>query len=509
MLPAIDFLYSEAGQKIDVSEMFSFEMIPPVVLPLEEQSWESDIAAPPHMQEQLGRLRATHIYTPKPKQILFLPEHADTPALILAGLGEKPDAAAWRQAGACAGAELLQKKYTCVQLDMPIISAVSSILCTTQQLEWLVEGFLRSLYRFDKYQSAQDNKLPQRITIVISGVDAQELDTLKRRMERSLIITQGETLARDLVNEPSNVKIPEFLARTAWEQGADAGVKTTIYGQKALEQLGFGAMLAVAQGSVCEPRLIVMEYQGAAAKTAPIALVGKAVTFDSGGISLKPSAGMEQMKMDMAGGAAVMAALVTAARLQLPVNIVAVIPAVENMPSGRAQRPGDVVRSLSGKTIEVVNTDAEGRLILADALTWVGRKNPRALIDMATLTGACIIALGHHTAAVLGTDTALVQNLIAAGEQCGEPLWQLPLRAEYAKQIESQVADVKNSGGRPAGTITAAAFLQHFAPDCPWAHVDIAGTAWAEKSQPGQPEGGTGFGVRLLLEYLHQLECGA
>lgn len=509
MLPVIDFHYPELGQKIKVSETFSLGMIPPVVLPLEEQSWKSGIGAPSHMEEQLGRLRATQIYTPKPKQVLFLPEGVDTPALILAGLGEQPDAAAWRQAGACAGAELLQKKYTCVQFDMPTISAVSSIPCTTQQLEWLVEGYLRSLYRFDKYQSEQEEKLPQRVSLVISGVDAQELDALKRRLEHCLIVTRGEALARDLVNEPSNVKIPEFLARTAWEQGGEVGIKTTIFGQKALEQLGFGAMLAVAQGSACEPRLIVMEYQGAAAETAPVALVGKAVTFDSGGISLKPSAGMEQMKMDMAGGAAVMATLVTAARLQLPVNLVGVIPAVENMPSGTAQRPGDVVHTLSGKTVEVVNTDAEGRLILADALTWVGRKKPRVVIDMATLTGACIVALGHHVAAVLGTDAALAQDLIAAGEQCGEHLWQLPLRAEYAKQIESHVADVKNSGGRPAGTITAAAFLQHFAPDCPWAHVDIAGTAWAEKALPGQPEGGTGFGVRLLLAYLRHLEVGA
>ncbi|MDD2556721.1 MAG: leucyl aminopeptidase [Desulfuromonadaceae bacterium] len=509
MLPAIDFLYPESGQIVDVPEGVPLEMTPPVVLPLDEQSWRCDNPALSPMLEQLEYLRAANIYTPKPKQMLFLPGRAGTPALILAGLGEKPDAAAWRQAGACAGAELLQKKYPCAQFDMASISAANSIPCTTQQLEWLVEGYLRSLYRFDKYQSAPDKKLPPHITLVISGVDPQELDALKRRLERGLIITQGETLARDLVNEPSNVKTPEYLARTAWEQGNDVGVKTTIYGKKALEQLGFGAMLGVAQGSICEPRLIVMEYQGASAQLAPVALVGKAVTFDSGGISLKPSAGMEQMKMDMAGGAAVMATLVTAARLQLAVNLIAVIPAVENMPSDRAMRPGDIVRSLCGKTIEVVNTDAEGRLILADALTWAGRKNPRAVIDMATLTGACIVALGHHTAAVLGTDAALAQDLIAAGEQCGEPLWQLPLRAEYAKQIESHVADVKNSGGRPAGTITAAAFLQHFAPDCPWAHVDIAGTAWAEKSQPGQPEGGTGFGVRLLLEYLRQLECGA
>lgn len=209
--------------------------------------------------------------------------------------------------------------------------------------------------------------------------------------------------------------------------------------------------------------------------------------------------------MDMAGGAAVMATLISAARLQLPLNVVGVIPAVENMPSGTAQRPGDIVRSAAGKSIEVINTDAEGRLILADALHWVGDMKPRAVIDIATLTGACIIALGHHSAAVLGSDAELVQALIHAGEECGEHLWQLPLRKEYAKQLESSVADLKNVGGRPAGTITAAAFLQHFAPECPWAHVDIAGTAWNEKASPGQPAGGTGFGVRMLVEYLQRL----
>ncbi len=500
MLPEVDFIYLELGGKTDTSAVD-----PPIVLALDEQGWKVGAAAVPHMEEQLERVRGANIFTPVLGQLLFFPAGKDAPALVLTGLGEEPDAAAWRQAGACAGAELLQKKYASVQFGLPSISATY----TTQQLEWLVEGYLRSLYRFDKYRTEQNNKLPQRISIFILGVDARELDALKQRMRRCLIITRGESLARDLVNEPSNIKTPEFLARTAWDIGADVGVKTTIYGQKALEQLGFGAMLAVAQGSICEPRLIVMEYQGASTQAAPIALVGKAVTFDSGGISLKPSAGMEEMKMDMAGGAAVMATLVTAARLQLPVNIVAAIPAVENMPSGGAQRPGDVVRSLCGKTIEVINTDAEGRLLLADALTWVGKKNPRVVIDMATLTGACVIALGHHTAAVLGTDAALVAELIAAGEECGEHLWQLPLRAPYAKQIESTVADVKNTGGRPAGTITAAAFLQHFAPECPWAHVDIAGTAWAEKAQPGQPSGGTGFGVRLLLEYLRQFENNA
>ncbi len=250
--------------------------------------------------------------------------------------------------------------------------------------------------------------------------------------------------------------------------------------------------------------MIVLEYQGGEASDKPIALVGKGVTFDSGGISLKPGEGMDQMKMDMAGGATVIATMATIARLELPINVIGVVPAVENMPSDRATRPGDIVTSLSGKTIEILNTDAEGRLILADALTWVGQKNPELIIDLATLTGACILALGHHASAILSNDSALVDDLQQAGDCVDERLWPLPLFEEYAEQIKSSIADVKNIGGRPAGTITAAAFLQKFVGDTPWAHLDIAGTAWQDKGRAGQPTGGTGVGVRLLVEYLQQ-----
>jgi len=228
------------------------------------------------------------------------------------------------------------------------------------------------------------------------------------------------------------------------------------------------------------------------------------VVFDAGGISLKPAEKMDEMKMDMAGAAAVLGTLQAAAALRLPVNLVGIIPAVENLPSGTAYRPGDILTSLSGRTIEILNTDAEGRLILADALTCAKRYNPRAVIDLATLTGACIIALGHHASAVLGNNETLVQALLKAGEESGERLWQLPLWEEYGAQIKSEVADVKNSGGRPAGTITAAAFLQGFAADLTWAHLDIAGTAWEEKGRGDVPKGGTGVGVRLLLCYLQQ-----
>jgi leucyl aminopeptidase len=271
-----------------------------------------------------------------------------------------------------------------------------------------------------------------------------------------------------------------------------------------LEQAGCGALLGVAPGSIREPRLIILDYRGGAAGAAPLALVGKGVVFDAGGISLKPAEKMDEMKMDMAGGAAVIGACLAAALLKLPVNLVGVIPAVENLPSGSAIRPGDILTSLSGQTIEVLNTDAEGRLILADALTYVRRYQPRLVVDVATLTGACIIALGQHASAVLGNDPPLVQALRAAGEQTGERLWELPLWAEYDQQIKSEVADVKNTGGRPAGTITAAAFLQRFAKGLKWAHLDIAGTAWIEQARPCHPKGASGVGVRLLTAFLRE-----
>ena len=490
MLPEIGFIYPH--QKMADHG--------PRVVALEQKTWERGDSFPPDMADQLGLARSSRVFSAKADEVLFLPPRVVGEAgLILVGLGEAPDAAQWRGAGACIGAQIKQKKIEEIEVDTALMPEAG----TGREVEWLLEGCVLELYTFDKYKSDPE-QTPARIEIAIHAATEAQSTKLKQTLQERMTILQGTALARDLVNEPSNVKTPEFLAYAAWEQSQNNGIKTTILGQNALEQAGLHALLAVAQGSTAEPRLIVMEYQGGAPDEAPVALVGKAVTFDSGGISLKPGDGMEQMKMDMAGGAAVIATLVSAARLQLPLNVVGVIPAVENMPSGTAQRPGDIVRSAAGKSIEVINTDAEGRLILADALHWAGGRNPRAVIDIATLTGACVIALGNHTAAVLGNDAELVQELICAGEESGEHLWELPLRKEYVKQLESSVADLKNVGGRPAGTITAAAFLQHFAPECPWAHVDIAGTAWNEKASPGQPAGGTGFGVRVLLEYLQR-----
>jgi leucyl aminopeptidase len=269
-----------------------------------------------------------------------------------------------------------------------------------------------------------------------------------------------------------------------------------------MERHGMGALLGVARGSHEPPKFIILEYRGAARSERPIVLVGKTVTFDSGGISLKPAENMEQMKADMTGGAAVLAAIRAAARLRLPLNIVGLIPATENMPGGRATKPGDILTSLSGKTIEVINTDAEGRLILADALTYAARYKPEVLVDIATLTGACVVALGNHAIGVLGNDERLIGELKDAGEHCGERAWQLPLWEEYFEQIKSDVADVKNTGGRPGGTITAAAFLSKFVGDATWAHLDIASTDWSDRERAYLPKGATGVGTRLLIQFL-------
>ena len=424
--------------------------------------------------------------------------------LLLVGLGKdgrKAERNGLRHALGGVTSQLLGRRISRFSID-----TASLALRRLQEAELgqiLAEGVELGAYRFDAYRTEKSEDLPpalEQVQLVAAASSAaRELD---KGVVAARAICRGVCLARDLVNQPGNVKSPEYLARRARELAAEVGLQCSVLERAELEALGMGALLGVAQGSVREPRLIVLEYRGGRDDARPVALVGKGVVFDAGGISLKPAEKMDEMKMDMAGGAAVLGTLYAAALLKLPVNLVGVVPAVENLPSGSAIRPGDILTSLSGRTIEVLNTDAEGRLILADALTYVKRYEPRVVIDLATLTGACIVALGHHASAVLGNHDGLVRQLLKAGETCGERLWQLPLWSDYGAQLKSEVADVKNVGGRPAGTITAAAFLQKFAEDFTWAHLDIAGTAWEEKGRPSIPRGGTGVGVRLLIEYL-------
>jgi leucyl aminopeptidase len=313
----------------------------------------------------------------------------------------------------------------------------------------------------------------------------------------------GACLARDLQWRPGNVATPTHMADVAEELAREHGLGVTILGPREMEEEKMGALLSVAAGSEQEPRLIILEHRGGKEGDAPLALVGKGLTFDTGGISLKPASGMEDMKYDMSGGAAVLGAMKAIALLDLPVNVVGVVPSSENHVSGKATKPGDVIRTRSGKTVEVINTDAEGRLILADALSYaVDRYSPAAIVDCATLTGAVVVGLGQHAAGLLGNDEDLVAELRAAGDRSGERCWPLPLWDDYKKQLESPVADLKNVGGRPAGTITAAWFLAHFVGEVPWAHLDVAGTAYGEPVAPYQRKGGFGFPTRLLLEWV-------
>jgi leucyl aminopeptidase len=316
------------------------------------------------------------------------------------------------------------------------------------------------------------------------------------------IVARGENTARTLQSRPGNLATPSHLAAEAERIAADVGLSVTVFDEKALRREGMHAILAVSSGSTEEARLIVLEHRGGAEGEAPLVLVGKGLTFDAGGISIKPAAGMEDMKFDMSGGAAVLAAMQIVAELGVPANVVGIVPSSENLPSGSAVKPGDVIRTLAGKTVEVINTDAEGRLILADALAWGARLNPAAMVDCATLTGAVVVALGHHAAGVTGNDEALVEELRGAGARSGERCWPLPLWDEYKEQLKSETADLMNVGGRPAGSITAACFLSEFVGETRWAHLDIAGTAYGEGKLPYQRKGGYGFPTRLLVEWI-------
>ncbi len=305
---------------------------------------------------------------------------------------------------------------------------------------------------------------------------------------------------KDLGNLPPNLCTPSFLAEEAKALGKTyPGLKVEIHDEKKLKALGMGSFLAVAQGSEQPPRLIVMQYNGGKKGEQPYALVGKGITFDTGGISIKPAAGMDEMKYDMCGAASVFGTLRAVLELQLPINLVCLLACAENMPSGRATRPGDIVTTMSGQTVEILNTDAEGRLVLCDTLTYAERFKPQAVIDLATLTGACIVALGSNTSGLMGNDDALIEQVLDAGRRADDRAWQLPLFDEYQEQLDSPFADIANIGGPKAGTITAGCFLSRFAKAYKWAHLDIAGTAWISG---GKEKGATGRPVPLLTQYL-------
>ena len=361
-----------------------------------------------------------------------------------------------------------------------------------------VETVENSLYTFDQLKSKKDTTRRPLRKIVLSVASRRELQDSEDAVNEGYAIAQGVKLAKDLGNLPGNICTPTYLAEQALELAKQySSIKTEILDQQQMEDLGMGALLSVAKGSRQPPKLICMQHTGNG-KDKPIVLVGKGLTFDAGGISLKPAAAMDEMKYDMCGGASVFGVMKAAAELKLPLNIIGLVPASENLPDGAANKPGDIVTSMSGQTIEILNTDAEGRLILCDALTYAEKYDPEVVIDIATLTGACVVALGKHASGLLSNHSPLAHDLLNAGKSSGDRAWELPLWEEYGEQIKSPFADMANVGGKEAGTITAAAFLANYTKKYSWAHLDIAGSAWVG----GEKKGSTGRPVPLLTQYL-------
>ncbi len=430
-----------------------------------------------------------------------------SPRLCLAGLG-KPSAItleSYRRAAAATAKHARSLKLRHLTFCLPAGDvSPEAVFSAGQLVAAIAEGAALALYKYDAYMTETEGKNFRLGEIVLLGSKGAQEKACKEALRRTRIVCEAVCLARDLQNAPGNAMYPETLADSARASAAKHGYRASIWDKKRIEQSGFGGLTAVSAGSARPPRFIILEHNGARKDLDTIVLVGKGVTFDSGGISIKPAAGMAEMKMDMSGAAAVIATMEAAARLAIPVHLVGLIPSTENMPGCSAMRPGDIITHYGGKTSEVDNTDAEGRLILADTLAYAKQFKPDAVIDLATLTGACVVALGAHATGMMGNDEGLMRRLTDAGLETYERVWELPLFEEYEKQIKSDVADVKNVGGRWAGAITAALFLKKFVDNYKWVHLDIAGTAILEESLPYAPKGGSGVGVRLLLRFLEQ-----
>ena len=445
-------------------------------------------------------LAAAGKFTGKAQEMLDIlaPAGLEVSRILLVGLGEAGSLKAreLENIGGELAARLnaMGEQQATVMLD-DIPAAPSE---TSEAAARIAYGARLRSYRFDKYKTREKAEDKPSLTRFAVHLDD---DTAAAEAFGPLAgVADGVTLTRDLVSEPANELYPEALAERCREL-EELGVEVEILNREQLEKLGMGALLAVADGSAREPRLVTMRWNGAGGKETPLAVVGKGVCFDTGGISIKPASGMEDMKWDMGGAGVTVGLMKALAARKARVNLVGVVGLVENMPSGTAYRPGDILTSMSGQTVEVINTDAEGRLVLADALWYTQQTyKPKTIIDLATLTGAIIVALGTGTAGVFANDDELARHLITAGGEVGEPLWQLPLNDEYDKDIDTPSADMKNTGdGRNAGSIAAAQFLRRFVQeDVNWAHLDIAGVTWSKKDKPTVPKGGTGFGVRLL-----------
>ncbi len=426
--------------------------------------------------------------------------------LILAGLGKRADfkADGLRQLSGIVSKLARKIGMEAVAWDGNSLSRLPGK--SSENFRAFAEGVLLGLYRYDKLKSKdkKEKPKPELKAVEIYFAGAAPKVEVRKALDKGVDLAEAVNFSRDLVSSPANLMTPTNLADAAAAMAKEQGITCRILKKPEIAKLGMNALLGVAAGSVEEPRFIILEYKGGKASDNPVVLVGKGITFDSGGISIKPAEGMDKMKYDMGGGAAVIGTLNAVARLKLPINVVGLVPTCENMPSGSATKPGDVHRALNGMTIEILNTDAEGRLILADALSYAKRYNPKAAIDLATLTGACVVALGSQTCGMLGNDEKLIARIKKASEHSRERAWELPLWDEYSEAIKSDIADMKNIGNREAGTITAAAFLKKFVDDFPWVHLDIAGVAWEEGEKPYTPKGASGFGIRLLTTVLEE-----
>ena len=395
------------------------------------------------------------------------------------------------------------KKHTC-KTAATLMPAGAGVTAPAACAQAIVEGSLLGAYQYNKHRTKEEDGHALESLLLIES-DSSKIKQLEEAIEKGRIVAEAVNLAREMVNEPANYMAPVHMAKIAGEVAAANGLKLTVLGREQMEREKMGALLGVAQGTSQPPKFIVLSYRGDPSKKETLGFIGKGLTFDSGGISLKPQEFMSDMKGDMAGGAAVIAAIGAIAQLKLKINITAIIPATENLPGGRALKPGDVLKASNGKTIEVVNTDAEGRLILADALSYAVRQGISPLIDLATLTGACHVALGDTYAGVFTNNQSLADKVVRAGNECGENLWQLPLPDEYRESNKSDIADIKNSGGRYGGAITAALFLQEFVAETPWVHMDIAGPFMTDKVKGSLVKGATGFGVRTLIKLASDL----
>jgi len=433
-------------------------------------------------------------------QMLVEPAGLKAKRLLVVGLGKRKDFAprSWRRAvGAALGSCLKTRAaHLALAIDQPDTGALDDYYLGRA----IADLTGTAMYRVNDFKSARKPRTTlQRVSVV--GLATGARAAARRGLAQGEAIAAGQSLLRDLGNLPGNICTPRYLAQQAKELAkSHRNLKVRVFDEPQIRRLKMGCLLAVSRGSAEPPRFIAMEHRGGARGAAPIVLVGKGVTFDTGGISLKDPAAMDEMKYDMCGAGSVLACMLVASLLKLRINLVGLIAAVENMPGSRATKPGDIVTSRAGKTVEILNTDAEGRLILCDALDYARRYEPAAVIDMATLTGACVIALGHHFTGIMGNDDALARELVDAGERASDRGWQLPLTEDYAEQLRSNFADLANIGGRDGGAITAGAFLGRFTQGMKWAHLDIAGTAW----NSGAQKGGTGRPVPLLADFLLQ-----